>query len=234
MNILCTICARKGSKGVKNKNIITINNKHLIYYTISIAKKSKIFEDIVFSTDSKKFQKIAKKYGLNSFFLRPKKLSTSTIPKIPVIRHALIKSEKYYNKKYDYIIDLDVSSPLRTISDIKKAFNKIIKTKSDSLFSVNNSRKNPYYNVVESKKNNIFKLIKNFKHSINSRQIAPKVYDMNASIHIWKRKALLKNDTLFRKKNTIYLMPDNRGHDIDSKNDLKIVSYFLKNKKLYN
>jgi len=234
MNILCTICARKGSKGVKNKNIVIINNKHLIYYTILLAKKSKIFEDIVFSTDSKKFQKIAKKYGLNSFFLRPKKLSTSNIPKIPVIRHALIKSENFYKKKYDYIIDLDVSSPLRTVSDIKKAFNKIIKTKSDSLFSVNNSRKNPYYNVVESKKNNIFKLIKNFKHSINSRQIAPKVYDMNASIHIWKRKALLKNDTLFSKKNTIYVMPDNRGHDIDSKNDLKIVSYFLKNKKLYN
>ena len=99
MNILCTICARKGSKGVKNKNITIINNKHLIYYTILQAKKSKIFDDIVLSTDSKKFQKIAKKYGLNSFFLRPKKLSTSNIPKIPVIRHALFKSENFYKKK---------------------------------------------------------------------------------------------------------------------------------------
>ena len=102
------------------------------------------------STDSKKFQKIAKKYGLNSFFLRPKKLSTSNIPKIPVIRHALFKSENFYKKKYDYIVDLDVSSPLRTASDIKKAFNKLIKTKSNALFSVNNPRRNPYYNVVES------------------------------------------------------------------------------------
>ena len=232
MNILCTICARKGSKGVKNKNIITINNKHLIYYTILQAKKSKIFDDIVVSTDSKKFQKIAKKYGLNSFFLRPKKLSTSKIPKIPVIRHALNKSENFYKKKYDYIVDLDVSSPLMSTSDIKKAFNKFIKTKSNALFSVNNPRRNPYYNVVEYKKNKIFKPVKNLKHPINSRQTAPKVYDMNASIHIWKRKALLKNDTIFMKNNTIFLMPDNRGHDIDSKNDLKIVSYFLKNKKI--
>ena len=70
----------------------------------------------------------------------------------------------------------------------------------------------------------------NLKRPVNSRQTAPKVYDMNASIHIWKRKALLKNDTIFMKNNTIFLMPDNRGHDIDSENDLKIVSYFLKNK----
>ena len=118
MNILCTICARSGSKGVKNKNIITINKKPLIYYTIKQAKKSSLFTNIVLSTDSLKISKIGKKYGADVFFLRPKSLSKDTTGKISAIRHALIKSEKYYNKNFDYIIDLDVTSPLRFPLDI--------------------------------------------------------------------------------------------------------------------
>ncbi len=56
MNILCLICARKGSKGIKNKNVIKIKNKKLIEITIDQAKKSKLFQNIVVSTDSKKYK----------------------------------------------------------------------------------------------------------------------------------------------------------------------------------
>ena len=70
MRVLCTICARGGSKGLKNKNIKLLNNKPLIFYTIDHAKKSKLFDKIVVSTDSKKIQKISKKYGAQCWFLR--------------------------------------------------------------------------------------------------------------------------------------------------------------------
>ena len=90
---------RGGSRGVKNKNIKLINNRPLLYYTIKQAIKSKIFDHIVVSTDSKKILKIAKSYGADDWFLRPKKLSLNTSPKIPVIRHALFQAEKYYNSK---------------------------------------------------------------------------------------------------------------------------------------
>ena len=118
MKILCTICVRGGSKSVKNKNIKLINNKPLIYYSIQQAKKSNLFEDIVISTDSKKIQNISKSFGVKNFFLRPRFLSTSSAPKIPVIRHALYKAERHYKKKYDYIIDLDATSPLRLVDDM--------------------------------------------------------------------------------------------------------------------
>ena len=149
MKILCTICGRGGSKGVKNKNLIKINGKPLLYYSIKQAIKSKLFDEIVISTDSLKIQKIAKKYGASSWFLREKKLSTDKAAKLPVIRDSLIKSEKYFGKVFDYVVDLDVSSPLRNIQDIRVAFQKCLKKNYDNMFSVFISKKNPYFNMVE-------------------------------------------------------------------------------------
>jgi CMP-N,N'-diacetyllegionaminic acid synthase len=229
MKILCTICVRGGSKSVKNKNIKLINNKPLIYYSIQQAKKSNLFEDIVISTDSKKIQNISKSFGITNFFLRPKFLATSSAPKIPVIRHALYEAERYYKKKYDYIVDLDATSPLRLVKDIKNAFNLFLKNNSNLLFSVNESRVNPYFNAVEVKKNNNIKPVKKLGHTLKRRQDAPKVYDLNASIYIWKRKTLVSSNSLFVKKNSIYIMPPERGHDVDTINDFKIVSYLMKN-----
>tara|TARA_B100000579_G_scaffold414367_1_gene407946 strand:- start:457 stop:1164 length:708 start_codon:yes stop_codon:yes gene_type:complete len=229
MNILCTICVRGGSTNLKNKNIKKINGKPLIYYTIKQAQKSKIFDNIVVSTDSKKIQKIASKYGVKNFFLRPKNLSFSTTPKIPVIRHALNQSEIYFKNKFDIIFDLDVTAPLRLVSDIKKSYRQFLLTNKDLLFSANESRSNPYFNaVVFDKAKNIKPLLKKGS-KIKRRQDAPQCFDINASIYIWKRKALLKYDTLYIKKNSIYIMPSSRGIDIDTKHDFKIVSNLMKN-----
>ena len=231
MKILCTICVRGGSKSVKDKNIKLINNKPLIYYSIKHAKKSNLFEDIVISTDSKKIQNISKSFGIKNFFLRPKFLSTSSAPKIPVIRHALYEAERYYKKKYDYIVDLDVTSPLRLVEDIKKAFSKFLKENSNLLFSVNESRVNPYFNSVEVKKDKAIRPVKKLGYTLKRRQDAPKVYDLNASIYIWKRKTLVSSNSLFVKKNSMYIMPPERGYDVDTISDFKIVSYLMKNEK---
>jgi len=227
MNILCTICSRSGSKGVKNKNIAIVNKKPLIYYTIKQAKKSSLFSNIVISTDSLKIFKIGKKYGTDAFFLRPKYLAKDKTGKIPVIRHALIMSEKHYKKIFDYIVDLDVTSPLRYPIDINKAFKKFILTKSESLISVNQSRRNPYFNAIE-KINNKFKPVKNIMINLKRRQDAPKVWDMNASIYIWKRKILLKSNSLFKNKTCIYEMPEERSIDIDTNFDLEIIKFLIK------
>ncbi len=227
MKILCTICGRGGSKGVKNKNLIKINGKPLLYYSIKQAIKSKLFDEIVISTDSLKIQKIAKKYGASSWFLREKKLSTDKAAKLPVIRDSLIKSEKYFGKVFDYVVDLDVSSPLRNIQDIRVAFQKCLKKNYDNLFSVFISKKNPYFNMVEIIDNQIH-LSKKSKKSFTSRQTSPRVYSLNASIYIWKRDTLLKKKLLIGKKTGIYEMPEERSIDIDSDFDLKIVNSFIK------
>ena len=108
MKVLCTICARSGSKGVKNKNLKKINKKTLIDISLTQAIKSKIFSNIIVSSDSDKILDVSKKYKV-ILHRRSKKLSTDKSPKIPVIRDALKFAEKKTNQKYDYIIDLDVT-----------------------------------------------------------------------------------------------------------------------------
>jgi CMP-N,N'-diacetyllegionaminic acid synthase len=229
MRVLCTICARKNSKGLKNKNIKLLKGLSLIERAILQAKKTKLFENIVVSTDSREIQKISQKLNINIWFTRPKSLSNDKSAKVPAILHALNQAEIYYKKKYDAIIDLDVTAPLRRVLDIKKAYNKFKKNKFDILLSVCESKKNPYFNMIELKRNGI-RLIKN-KKKITSRQSAPIVYDVNACIYIWSRKALISEKSFFSKNTGIYVMPRERSIDIDDKNDWDLVNFYIKKNK---
>ena len=221
MNILCTICARKGSKEIKNKNIKNLFGKPLILHTLDLAKKIKVFNKVAVSSDSKKILNICKKKS-DILIHRPRHLSNDTIPKIQVIKHALKYSEKKFKTKYDAIFDLDVTSPLRLKSDVYKAFKIFKRKKADNLISVNPSHKNPYFNMVE-KKNGKLKLVKENKKKYYSRQKAPSVFEVNASIYIWKRKALFKSKTIINNNTVMFIMPKLRSIDIDSDYDFKLI-----------
>ena len=123
MKILCTICARGKSKGLKNKNIKKIKDKSLSLYSIEQARKSKIFDKIIFSTDSKSILNLVK-HKVDYAIKRPSRLASDKAAKIPAIQHALLESEKYFEKQFDVIMDLDVTSPLRSIRDIKNSCKK--------------------------------------------------------------------------------------------------------------
>ena len=227
MRILCTICARKGSKGIKNKNIINLNGKPLILNTLQQAKKIKFFNEIVVSTDSLKIQKlVGKKY---SWFLRPAKISDSKSSKILAIKHAAKLAEKKFNCKYDIIFDLDVTSPLRNVKDIINSFDKFKRNKLNNLFSVSPPRKNPYFNIVEKKqkKSLTYAPVKN-QSKFNSRQASPRVFEMNAAIYIWKREIINTKNPLFNNKSGIFIMPRDRSFDIDDELDFKIVKLLSK------
>tara|TARA_Y100001958_G_C21107185_1_gene455296 strand:+ start:65 stop:781 length:717 start_codon:yes stop_codon:yes gene_type:complete len=231
IRVLCTICARKGSKGLKNKNVRKLNSIPLITHTILQAKRSKLFNKIVISSDSRKIFKISRKQ-VDLFINRPESLSGDKVSKIDVIKHALINSEKKLNTKFDIIIDLDATSPLRKISDIRKSLKKFLNSNSSNLISVTKARKNPYFNQIMFKKNKPT-LPCALKKKIINRQSAPKVYDLNASIYIWKRKALLTQKKLINQKTSTFIMPNSRSIDIDGLLEFKIVEHILK-KKLYN
>ena len=220
---------RSGSKGVKNKNLKNLNGKPLMGYTIEQAKKSKLFKHIVISTDSDEIAQMARAFGAESWFIRPDEMATDNAPKIPVLRHALIEAEMNYGFKFDTFIDLDATSPLRTVKDINKAYKQFVNQDSDILITACPSRKNPYFNMVEEVDGRI-KKIKELKSSPIRRQDAPKVYDMNASIYIWKRSHLLNGGDLFTQKTSLYIMPEIRSIDIDSELDWAFVEYILSNK----
>jgi CMP-N,N'-diacetyllegionaminic acid synthase len=227
-NILCTICARGGSKGVKNKNIKELNGKPLIAYTIEQAKASQLFEHIVVSTDSDDIADIAKQFGAEVFFKRSKQLASDTAGKLDVIRDAFVRSENYYNKKFDYLIDLDATAPLRSVDDIINAFNQFKANGNDNLITAMPSRRSPYFNLVEQDKNGKVYLSKILDSTIVRRQDAPKSYDMNASIYIWKRDIILNEKNLFLENTGLYVMPEERSIDIDTPLDYKFVEFIMK------
>ena len=227
MNILCTICARSGSKGVPNKNIKPLLGKPLIGYTIEQALNTKLFSEVVVSTDSEEILKQAKKFGAECWFLRPKELSGDLAPKLPAIQHAVKTAESKYKKKYKVIVDLDASSPLRSIEDIKKSLLRFKKGNYDTLITGCPARRNPYFNMVEIIKGNA-QLSKKMDIYPVRRQAAPEVFDMNASIYIWKRNALLDNKTLFTGNTGFYEMDEETSYDIDSMLDWDIVEMIMK------
>ena len=229
--ILCTICARGGSKGVKNKNIRDLNGKPLIAYTIKQALDWKKAKRVVCSTDSKEIAEIAKKYGSTVPFLRPKELATDNIGKLEVIKHAALKCEEIFDEKYDIIVDLDVTAPIRTIKDIDNCLKTFSEKKPDVLFSVVPARKNPYFNMVEKRENGFVKLSKTTPYAIVRRQDAPKVYDMNASIYFFSGTFLLndKNNSINSSDRAmIYVMNEISALDIDKEIDFKYTEFLIK------
>ena len=226
--VLCTICARGGSKGVKNKNIKEINGKPLIAYTIEQAKESGIFDHIVISTDSDDIARIAKKYGAEVFFKRSAEMASDTAGKLDVIRDAFVRSEEYYKKEYEYLVDLDATAPLRSVYDIVQSFEQFVKDDNDNLITAMPGRRSPYFNLVEVDENGKVALSKTLDSSVVRRQDAPKSYDMNASIYIWKRDVILKEKMLFLEKTGLYVMPEKRSIDIDTELDYKFVEFLMK------
>jgi CMP-N,N'-diacetyllegionaminic acid synthase len=226
--ILCTICARGGSKGVKNKNIKLLNGIPLIAYTILQAKESGLFEYIVISTDSDEIASVAMEYGAEVFFKRSTEMASDTAGKLEVIRDAFIRSEKYYKKSFDFLIDLDATAPLRYVSDITNAFEQFMRDRNDNLITAMPSRRSPYFNLVEMGKDGKVCLSKQLDSSIKRRQDAPQSYDMNASIYIWSRRTILDESSIFLPKTGLYVMPEERSIDIDSELDFEFVEFLVK------
>ncbi|EFS3143014.1 CMP-N,N'-diacetyllegionaminic acid synthase [Campylobacter coli] len=227
--ILCTICARGGSKGVKNKNIRKINDLEMIAYSIIQAKNSKLFKHIVISTDSDEIAKVALKYGVEVFFKREAHLASDTAAKIPVMRDALLRSEEHFKCQFDALIDLDASAPLRSSADIIKAFEAFCQNQNDNLITAVPARRNPYFNLIEVQDG---KVVKSKSGNFTTRQSAPKCYDMNASIYIFKRDFLLQNDSVFGEKTGLFIMDESTAYDVDSELDFKIVEFLIKEKNL--
>jgi len=230
MNILITICARGGSKGIPGKNIKAINNKPLISYTINSAQKfaEKHYADIGLSTDSPQIQKVASEYGLRTEYIRPSNLATDTAGKIDVIKDLVVHHERISKKVYDIILDLDITSPLRTQEDLGKAYNELMaNSEALNIFSVNPASRNPYFNMVEKDSTGYVKLVKGIG-KIKSRQAAPEIYDMNASFYFFRRHFFSEgNETSVTDKSLAYVM-DHVCFDLDEHHDFVIMDLMMR------
>ena len=226
MKILCTICARAGSKGVANKNLRLINSKPLIVYSIEQARASNLFDQIVVSSDSAEIRSVALANGATYVVERPIEMASDTAPKLPAIRHCVESAEKEFGK-FDVIIDLDATAPLRHPEDIVGALALLKSTNADNVITGTPAHRSPYFNLVETDENGVVHLSKPLQVAIVRRQDSPQCYDMNASIYVWRHAALFENETLFLANTRLFVMPRERSLDIDSQLDFEVVEWMM-------
>lgn len=224
---LCTICARGGSKGVKGKNVRMMHGKPLIAYSIEQARASELFDAIAVSSDSAQILEIASACGVDHLVNRPADLATDTAAKLPVIRHCVSEVERVRGQTYNTLVDLDATSPLRSVYDIQNAVSLLETSNFGNVITAMPARRSPYFNLVEVDSSNTVSLSKPLATPLVRRQDAPKCYDMNASIYIWQRNVLFDAPTLFNSDTGLYVMPEDRSIDIDSELDFKFVEYLM-------
>lgn len=231
MNILFTICGRAGSKGFKNKNLKSFLDVPLVYYSIAAialylqnSLKQKAV-DVVLNTDSGDLTRIVseQKEIPVQVIHRDSSLGGDAVPKVAVIKDCLVKMETYGQKKYDMVVDLDITSPLRTVQDIEAAIEKKrAREDTDVVFSVTEARRNPYFNMVKEEQGFYSKVIPS---EYTARQQAPQFYDMNASIYAYSVAALKSKEpkVFFNDKCGMILMKDTGILDIDSEEDFQLM-----------
>ena len=224
--ILALVPARSGSKGIKNKNIRKINGKPLIQYTLDFINNLKFIDLKIVSSDSVKILNLAKK----NYFIglkRSKKLSGDNVSDMEVIK-SIINEKNLVKSKFDYLIYLQPTSPIRRKKDLISALNTVITKKFDSAWSVTKiDKKNHPLKALYIKKNKL-RLFDKRGRKIIARQQLEDVFIRNGVFYIFSIKELKKQNSIYLNK----ILPIEINHklvNIDNISDLKIAKKFLKN-----
>lgn len=225
--VICTICARGGSKGVPGKNIRPIAGLPLIAHSIRAARACAFVDAIAVSSDAADIRATAQAHGADILIKRPADLASDTAGKLPAIRHAALQAETILGRPCSHIIDLDATSPLRLPDDIAGAHALSVRTGGNVITGCP-ARRSPYFNLVTLDANGVPRPAIVPEYPILRRQDAPACYDLNASIYVWPRALLIDGpDTVYLPNTQFYAMPEERSIDIDSALDFAIVELLL-------
>ena len=227
MKRAATICVRQGSKGLPGKNSLEIDGIPLYARAIIQALESGMFSEVIVSSDDPKILSSAKLLGASFIVERPANLANDIAGKPETIKHAIEACELSIGQEFTTIVDLDATSPLRNIADIRGAVELLESEGVSSVVTVTSSARNPYFNIVEISETGKVGVVKVQKSPFLSRQSAPKTFDMNAAVHVWRRDSLILSPKVFYEDTKIFEMPQERSHDIDTEVDFKVVSFLF-------
>lgn len=231
MTVLATICARAGSKGLPDKNTRLFCGNALIAYTITQARLCHAIDDIVISTDSPFISQIAQREGMIVPWLRPSALAQDDTPKIEAIKHALAMYETTPDAEdVDIVVDLDVGCPLRLPEDIEGVIDALRRDDdADACVTIYEAERNPYFNMVSF--NNVGFVEPAIRSPLFSgltrRQDAPEVFSTSPAVFAWKRAALAYAPHFYAGNWKAYMIPRERGIDIDTELDLRIAEALM-------
>ncbi len=226
MKPICIIAARGGSKGIPKKNIRLLGKKPLIAHTIESAIKSKLFSNVIVSTENKKIADIAKKYGATVPFYRPKKLATDNASMDDVLLD-VIKKLKLLEYEFEVVVNRDCTTPLIQNSDMKASINLLDRKKCDAVVAGYSTHLNPYFNMMEKNANGYLRFSKKPKKKIGNRQNAPIVYQLTG-LQTFNVKQFLKYKTIYMPKILPFEILPETGLMIDTEFEFQIANQIIK------
>jgi N-acylneuraminate cytidylyltransferase len=221
--VLAIVPARGGSKGVSRKNIRDLCGKPLIAWTIEEAKKSRYIDRLVLSSEDAEIISVAQKYGLEVPFIRPKELAQDDTPGIEPVLHMI----NTLSDKYDYIVLLQATSPLRRVEDIDGCIDLCIQQQAKSCIAVSEVIENPYWMFTRTPNGVLTPLIPQEKE-YTRRQDLPKVYITNGAVYVAKSEWLLQHKGFESLQTVGYVMPQERSVDIDCELDFRVCEFMKK------
>lgn len=228
IRILGLTLARGGSKSVPRKNIKPIAGVPLIGYTISEALKSKYITRYIVSTDDEEIQQVAIKYGAEVPFLRPIELSKDESSSVDAMKHAVDWIEEQEQVKYDYVIELMCTNPMKTVEDIDASIEKLISTNADSVIAVNKLEDHHPARIKKIVDDKIIDFCIPEIPESRRQDLKPDAYIRSGSIYALKRDYLMIQGKRYGSVNSRpYILPPERAVNIDTKIDFMIAELML-------
>ena len=221
-SILAVIPARGGSKGLPRKNLRMLAGKPLIAWTIEEAKKSKYIDRLMLSSEDAEIISVARQWGCEAPFVRPQELATDETPGVEPILHAI----DALSEKYDYVVMLQPTSPLRIAEDIDGCVEMCLGHKAPACVSVTEPSKSPYWMYRLDAGD---RLIPNLDLGFADvrRQDLPRVYALNGAVYVAETDWLIAHRTFLTQETVAFVMPRERLWDVDTELDLKFCELLL-------
>lgn len=226
MKNLALIPARSGSKGLKDKNIMNLNGKPLMVYTIEAAREAGVFDEIMVSTDSEVYAKIAMTHGAKVPFLRPSELATDDASTWDVARD-VIRAYEELGKKFDTVAVLQPTSPLRRAADIQAGYKTLVERDANLVVAVCEAEHSPLWSNILPEDLSLAGFLDPAVVKA-PRQSLKKYYRINGALYIVKTSHLMKNSDLYDHRSYAVVMPKERSVDIDDRVDFLVAESLIR------
>lgn len=218
--VLGVTLARSGSKGVPGKNVRVLAGKPLIAYTIDEARKSKYLSQYIISTDSRDIQTLVTQLGADAPFLRPSGLATDTATSAAALVHAVEWMERHHGKRFDYVVEIMATNPMKTAEDIDSCLKKLVDSGADSVVAVNELGDGHPARVKKIIGGKLVDFCVPEPLESRRQDLTPKAYIRSGSIYAVRRDELMTHGRRYGSNNSLpYILPPERAINIDSEFD---------------
>jgi CMP-N-acetylneuraminic acid synthetase len=228
MKILGLTLARGGSKSVPRKNIRPINGMPLIAYTIGEALRSRFLTRFIVSTDDAEIQEVAIRYGAEAPFIRPAEFSTDTASSVSAMQHAVTWAENQEGVRYDYVIEMMCTNPMKTVEDIDACIGKLVSTGADSVIAVHRLEDHHPVRVKKIVDDRIVDFCLPETPETRRQDLQPHAYIRSGSIYALKRDHLMVEGRRYGSlESRAYILPEERAVNVDTELDFLIAEHLL-------